>query len=276
MTKEIEKYVSRRTLAFGEIRYYDHGRGVPLVLIHGMFGDFLDWEPVLETLSEACRVIAVDLPGFGESSKPRIEYSAELFTEALHDLFAQLEVKRVVLAGNSFGGQLAILYALRYPEMVAKLVLVNSGGFRKWTAEEIALTESRFTEQALGAVTPQINAILFANVFTRQTETSVRYLQKQNSKLERSDYPAYAYVVARSIHLSLTSFLTDRVGELRCPTLLVWGEQDPVLPLPQAEAALKCLQNGQLQTLPGCGHAPQLECPKEFMKNVIPFLNDAH
>lgn len=276
MTTEIDKHVSRRMLSCGETRYYDRGRGTAVVLIHGMFGDFLDWEPVLEPLSESCRVIALDLPGFGESSKARTEYSAEFFTTALHDLFAQLRLQNVVLAGNSFGGQLAMLYALHYPEIVSKLVLVNSGGFRNWTAEEIALTESRFTEQAIAAVTPQINAILFANVFSKRSETSVRYLEKQNSKLQRSDYPAYAYVVARSIHLSLTSYLMDRVRELRCPTLLLWGEQDPVLPLPQAEMALKYLKNGQLKTLPGCGHAPQLECPKEFVKNILPFLSDQH
>lgn len=189
----LDGYVTSRTTRAGEIRYYDRGTGAPVVLIHGMFGDFLDWEPVLEPLAESFRVIAVDLTEFGGSSKPRAEYSAEFFVSALHELFEQLDLKQFVVAGNSFGGQIAILYALVHPDAVSKLVLVNSGGFRKYGAYEIAQVEARFGEQSLAALTPQINAFLFANVFTKTSPTSVRYLEKQNSKLRRGDYPAYAY-----------------------------------------------------------------------------------
>lgn len=273
MIPELAAHHRSRKTSFGEICYYDRGQGVPLVLIHGMFGDFLDWETVLESLAASHRVIALDLPGFGGSSKPRGEYSGEFFLSALDELFDELQLRGFVMAGNSFGGQIAILYALRRPDLVSKLVLVNSGGFRRYTREEIALIEPRFTEAALGALTPEINALLFSGVFTKRSEASIRYLEKQNTKLQRADYPAYAYTVSESIRLSLSTYLLDRLPELRCPTLLVWGEQDHVLPLAQAELALTQLRHGELKIIPGCGHAPQLECPTGFVRAVQPFLS---
>jgi pimeloyl-ACP methyl ester carboxylesterase len=265
-------YQSTRKMSWGEICYYDRGKGPVVVLIHGMFGDFLDWEPVLEPLAASHRVIAVDLPGFGGSSKPRREYSAEFFVSSLREFFQGLQLQEFSLAGNSFGGQIAILYALQHPESVSKLVLVNSGGLKKHTAEERALIEPRFSESFLAGLTPGIHALLFSTVFAKTTEASDRYLTKQNSKLRWSDYPAYAYALASSIRLSLTTYLVDRLPEIECPTLLIWGERDQVLPVAQAELALTMLQTGELKAIPGCGHAPQLERPAEFLRCVQPFL----
>ncbi len=270
---KVNGYQSTRKIGSEEIGYYDRGTGMPVVLIHGMFGDFLDWEPVIEPLASSHRVIALDLPGFGSSSKPRREYSDDFFVATLHDFFQQLALQEFILAGNSFGGQIAILYALQHPERVSKLLLVNSGGFRKYTEKEKAMIEPRFSESLIAGLTPGINALLFGGVFTQESQTSVRYLAKQNAKLQRPDYPAYAYAVSRSIHLSLATYLVDRLPELHCPTLLLWGEKDQVLPLAQAELALTQLRNGQLKTIPGCGHAPQLECPAEFLRSVQPFLS---
>lgn len=265
-------FVRTRTIGSETINYYERGSGTPLILIHGMFGDYLDWEPVLEPLSVGHRVIAVDLPGFGTSSKPRRVYSAQFFVSTLDEFFRQLGIGNVILAGNSFGGQIAMLYALAHPASVTKLVLVNSGGFKKYSEEEKAQIESRFSENVLAGLTPQINALLFAGVFTRPSEMSVRYLEKQNTKLQRPDFSAYVYALVNSIQLALSTCLLDRLPELRCPTLLVWGDSDQVLPVAQAETAVKRLPFGELKRIPGCGHAPQMECPASFLEAVQPFL----
>lgn len=276
MPPEIVGYQSIQKIGTEQISYYDRGEGAPAVLIHGMLGDFLDWEPVLEPLAASHRVIAIDLPGFGGSSKPRREYSPEYFVSTLHEFFQKLELREFILAGNSFGGQIAILYALPYPSSVANLLLLNSGGFGKHTEEEKALIEPRFSESVLAALNPAINVLLFGGVFTKTSETSVRYLAKQNDKLRRADYSAYAYAAAQSIRLSLSSYLADRLPELQCPPLLIWGEKDQVLPVAQAELALTQPRNGRLKTIPSNGHVPQLECPPEFLRNVEPFLSSTN
>ena len=112
----------------GSLFSWQGGEGRELVLIHGMFGDHLDWEPVLEPLSRSFRVTAPDLPGFGASPRnSRHRYDAELFVNAIREVTGG---RRVTLVGNSFGGQVAMLYALAHPECVSALVLVSSGGFR--------------------------------------------------------------------------------------------------------------------------------------------------
>jgi pimeloyl-ACP methyl ester carboxylesterase len=265
-------YVSQHTVHGEQISVYDRGRGSPLVMIHGMFGDFSDWEPVLEPLSRTRRVIAVDLIGFGDSSKPRREYDGNFHAAALRGLFERLQLGKIILTGNSFGGQIAILYSLAYPETVEKLVLVDSGGFRFIPPEEAAAVAGNFGAKVLAALTPEVHSILFASVFSKASPASQHYIDRQNQKLKRNDYPAYAEALAGNIQLSLRSYLLERLPEIACPTLLIWGGEDRVLPVEQAEQALARLQRGELKVIPGCGHAPQLECPEEFLRAITPFL----
>ncbi len=258
------------------IFYFQRGAGPPLILLHGMFGDFLDWEPVLEPLSRAFRVIAPDLPGFGQSSKPRRGYTADFFLAILREFLCQLGIERAAWMGNSFGGQLAILRTLREPETVDRLVLVASGGFRCYTEEEKKAIEERFSEAALAALTPGIQSILFSPLFVGNPRAAARYLERQNAKLARADFPAYAGALASAIRLALSTCLLDRLEEIPCPTLLVAGEADPVVPVEAVRQARQRLRRGQIEILPGCAHAPQLECPGEFVQAVLPFLSDPH
>lgn len=272
-TLSMNSPVKTRNIHSETISYYDRGQGPPLVLIHGMFGDYLDWEPVLEPLAAIHRVIAPDLPGFGNSSKPRRDYTAAFFVETLHEFFRQLDIDQPILAGNSFGGQIAMFYALAHPENISKLILVNSGGFRYYSDEEQVSTAARFTQPILASFTPQIHAFLFGGVFTKQSETSVRYLAKQNTKLERPDYVDYTHALASNIKLSMASNLIHRLPQITCPTLLLWGESDLVLPVEQAKLALTKLPNAELKTIPGCGHAPQMDCPHLFLEALQEFLS---
>jgi 2-hydroxy-6-oxonona-2,4-dienedioate hydrolase len=269
---QLSSYVSTRAVASEQICLYDRGQGSPIVLIHGMFGDFLDWEPVLQPLAESHRVIALDLPGFGNSSKSRREYTADFFVSTLHDLFTSVGLQGIILVGNSFGAQIASLYALRHPELVAKLILVDSGGFRFIPEDEAAAIASRFGAPVIAALTPEIHTLLFASVFAQPSAASQLYVERQNQKLQRRDYPAYAEALASNIRLSMSSYLLDRLPEIKCPTLLIWGEKDLVLPVEQAQQALAKLPRAELKVLPGCGHAPQLECGEQFLLAIRPFL----
>jgi pimeloyl-ACP methyl ester carboxylesterase len=110
------------------IRYRELGSGPPLVLIHGIGGDADDWAFCLEPLSAAHRVIAFDLLGFGRSDKPPIDYTIEGFVEVLEQFLGALDIARASIAGNSMGGWIAATFALSHPELVEKLVLVDSAG----------------------------------------------------------------------------------------------------------------------------------------------------
>lgn len=268
--------VLEREVGGNEIAYLDQGRGSALVLIHGQFGDHLDWEPVLEPLKKRHRVIAVDLPGFGDSGKPEREYTGAFFVDTLSELLKRLRVKHATLVGNSFGGQIAILYALRHPEQVDRLILVDSGGFREFNEQEKEFTRQRFSETAIWALTPQIQQAMFALVFARTSATQKRYLDKQNAKLQRADFAAYARVLPQTILLSVSTYLLNDLPKLSMPTLLLWGEQDRVVPSQLARKALEQLPRGELKIIPACGHSPQLDCPEEFLVALDEYLESAH
>lgn len=252
--------------------YCDLGAGPAVVLLHGMFGDHLDWEPVLAPLARRFRVIGVDLPGFGDSSKPDRAYTGEHFAENLAGLLTALGLDRAALVGNSFGGEIALLTALRYPERVERLVLVSTGGFRRIPEAEQQEIRRRYNEATLAQLTPEMHRLMFAPIFVRHGEQWERYLARQDAKLQRPDLPAYARALARSIELAMSLYLLDRLPAIGCPTLLLWGSDDRVIPVELARQALPQLPRGELVLLPGCGHAPQLDCPEAFVRALEAFL----
>lgn len=255
-----------KTVVIDGIRivYYERGWGPALVLLHGMFGDYTDWETVLEPLSQNFRVIAPDLPGFGASDKPDVSYGSEFFVEWMHEFLGALGVSNPVLVGNSFGGELAILYALAHPQNVAGLVLASSGGMKFFTEAEQALLREKFSAENLKALTPTAHEWIFRPIFAEQGDVWRRYLAKQNAKLERSDRAEYARALHRSMLLAYTLYFDDKLRRLKMPVLLVWGDGDIVFPVALAQQALEKLPNGELVLLERAGHAPQLENPEGF------------
>jgi pimeloyl-ACP methyl ester carboxylesterase len=254
------------------VAYYEQGSGPALVLLHGMFGDHLDWEPVLEPLTRDFRVIAVDLPGFGESDKPDINYTVQFFLDSLEGLFKHLGISKATLIGNSFGGTLSIFFAIAHAEIVERLVLVSSGGIRPFTSEERNRVALHYTEQSLGALTPAIQEAMLSPIFARRSDRRERYLAKQNAKLSRPDFKSYVRVLTRCAQLGASHDLVHRLPAIPCQTLMLWGDKDMVFPKEFAEKALSNLRYGKLVLLPDCGHIPQLDDPVAFVREVRDFL----
>lgn len=267
MTVGVE-HVHEREIAGIRTVYFERGSGPALVLLHGMFGDCGDWETVLEPLAETYRVIAPDLPGFGASAKPDVSYDAEFFLDWLDALFESLHVRKAVLVGNSFGGEIAILFALAHPEKVARLILVSSGGLRFYTENERNLIVEKFSVPNLKALTPAAHEFLFQTVFSQKGTAWRRYLEKQNAKLLRPDFAQYATALHRCMRLAFSLYFDQKLTRLRMPVLLIWGDGDVVFPIALAQRALKRIRNGELVLLEGGGHAPQLENPEAFVRAV--------
>ena len=245
------------------MKVHECGEGPPLALLHGMWGDHRDWDPVIASLSRRYRVLAPDLPGFGDSEKPRREYTAEFFVESLREL---LPPRGLTLAGHSFGGQIAALYALACPAAVDRLVLVASDGFSRFTQTEREWMTSQVTPAILAQLTPQVNRLLFEPMFVNRSPDVDRYLARQDDRLARLDYPDYTHALAATFQLSMSTSVLDRLGDIRQPAVLIWGEQDQVTPLALAREALKLLPRGELKILPQCGHIPQIDCPDRFLR----------
>jgi pimeloyl-ACP methyl ester carboxylesterase len=252
--------------------YYDRGSGTPLVLVHGMFGDHLDWSAVLESLAEQYRVIAIDLPGFGGSDKSADRYTADFFVEALESFFGTLDLHEAVLVGHSFGGLISALYAASHPERLRALALVSSAGMKEYSSAERALVEEHFSENNLLGLRPEYVELLFAMNFAQFTEARAAYLERQRNKLSCPDYKVYAHVLAECMAMAFEHPIVPVLINAKFPVLLLWGDRDVVFPLELAQAALEVLPQARLEIVSGAGHMLQMDQPEEFVRLLARFI----
>jgi 2-hydroxy-6-oxonona-2,4-dienedioate hydrolase len=253
----------RSATVFGcNLRYYDLGSGPSLVLIHGIGGDADDWAFCLQALSASHRVIALDLLGFGRSDKPAINYTIAGFVEVLERFLRALAIKHATLLGGSLGGWIAGAFALQFPDVVDKLVLVDSAGVAEGTAE-LPVDLHVSTRAHMREVFEQ----LFYDR-TLATDDLIDLAYQQH--LERGD--------GNTIHSVLQNLrdgrecLDESIANLKMPVLIVWGEQDAIVPVETGRRLHQLIPGSNLHVIPECGHLPALEKPAEFVRCVLEFL----
>ena len=253
----------RSTKVFGQtIKYYDVGQGSPLLLIHGIGGDADEWAFCFEPLSATHRVIALDLLGFGRSGKPLIDYTIAGFVEVLERFLQALELERISLVGESLGGWIAATFALRFPEQVEKLILVDAAGV--WGDMAGLPIDMRVSTRA------HLKEI-FELVFYDPRLASEQLIDlAYELHLERGD----SYTID-SLLRNLKSGrerLDEEIGEMKVPTLVIWGEDDRMIPIEVGRRLQQLISGAKLEVIPECGHLPALEKPGEFVRAVIEFL----
>lgn len=243
-----------------------------LIMIHGFGSSLHTWEDWAGALSDRYRVVRFDLPGSGLSPPdPTGRYDDARAIELLLGLMARLEIGEAAIIGNSVGGRIAWSFASAHPDRVSRLVLVAPDGFASVGFEYGEAPK-------IGAVTHAMRAVL------------PRFLVKMNLDQSYSD-PARLepHVVARYydllrapgarlalIHRMEQTILTDplpRLRALQTPVLLLWGEDDRLIPVSNAQDYLGALPNAELTVLPGVGHLPQEEAPDVSLVPVEAFLS---
>lgn len=262
----------------GSVSVSEAGTGSPVLLLHGLGATKVSLLPTLAALAPSYRAIAVDLPGFGDSDKPiAARYDAAFFAAWMTALLDALEVERADVVGNSMGGRVALELGLSAPDRVRGLVLL---------APSLAWLRSRPWAPLLRLVAPQLG--LFQPAPRSVVEGIVRRVIPGSStawtaagidEFLRSYLTprgrAAFYAAARNIYLEEPSgpngFWT-RLPSLTAPSLFVWGQRDPVVPISFARHVREALPRSQHVEL-RCGHVPQLERPKETHAAVLRFLN---
>ena len=238
------------------IRFWKGGTGPGLLLIHAAWGDAeMSWGRTWEQLSLSCTVVAPDLPGFGRSAQ-LLESSLSGMAKKLKELTDTLHLDRVIIVGNSLGAAVAIQFANDYPKAVSRLVLVN-GGYMPLIPGPIRKI----------IALPVVNQVFHR--FIRHLTFSLQTLKR--SFADRSKLPAgfFENILENAPAYSRISFdiamnMTKPLAKPSVPTLLVWGAQDGLATMKQAQALQKWIPGARLVTIEGAGHMPQLERPKEF------------
>ncbi|MEP6998686.1 MAG: alpha/beta fold hydrolase [Betaproteobacteria bacterium] len=256
----------RQAPVFGrKICYYDIGHGPPLVLVHGVGGDADQWVFCLNRLAESHRVIAIDLPGFGRSDKPLIDYRIAGFVEMLDRFVSTIGISRASFLGHSLGGWIVATFSLRFPDRVDKLILNDAAGIDAG-AVDIPVDLKVSTRANMRAV---FEAMFYDKAIVSDDLVDLAY----SLHLERGD----GYTI-RSVLETLTApreKLDRQLGGLKAPTLILWGEDDAITPLAMAHAFQRGIAGSRLQVIARCGHLPPLERPDAFVSAVTSFLTPA-
>jgi pimeloyl-ACP methyl ester carboxylesterase len=254
-------------LSTGDIHYREYGQGVPLVLLHANPGDSQDFDAIIPELSKTYRVIALDWPGYGQSSlPPRPETSGVLlFYNILLEFLAELALPPAYFIGNSIGGNAAARLASQFPERVRGLVLVAPGGFTPHnviTRSFCKLQGSRFS----------FSPYRFASLYLKhRSPTTAAMLQRASTEQATTERRALNRAMWRSF-AEPENDLRESAQNIKAPTLLLFGKKDPAISANKdGKVAAQCIPSAQYVVLP-CGHAPFAEVPELFLAQVQPFL----
>jgi pimeloyl-ACP methyl ester carboxylesterase len=254
------------------IHYRDEGTGLPLVLLHGMESSLHTWDGWVRQLAGTRRLIRFDLPGFGLTGPaPDGDYRVERYVAVVAALLDRLDVERADFAGNSLGGRTALSFALAHPERVRKLILVDAGGFEQTTPPMLFRL----------AHTPILNRLLLYLTPRFLVRRNLQWVYGDSSRLTDAAVDRYQAMVRRAgnraamlarLRGSPDPRLADRLGELKLPVLIQWGELDRWIPLSSAHGFLRGIAGAELRVYPGAGHVPMEEIPEATARDADAFL----
>ena len=259
-----------------KIHYQVSGEGPAVTLLHGYTGSHQDWARQIPLLSKKYRVVALDYRGHGKSEAPSAasDYSFEILVQDVYGLLRHLGIARSCIAGHSMGGFIALELALRYPDVVSALVLVDTSsgefervpGFVELRAKLDELARSEGMEAAF-----EYNAThnpMAQEQFERHPE--LREIARQ--KMLRTSVDGYIFTWRA---IAQWQPVTHRLSEIKVPTLIVVGEEDT--PFHRASQTMEeSIANSKLVMIPGVGHSPHEEAAEAFNEVLVNFLDGLH
>jgi pimeloyl-ACP methyl ester carboxylesterase len=250
-----------------KIRYLESGDSKKtLVLIHGLGASAERWDQVIPLFADEFRVVVPDLIGFGYSDKPLVDYTTEFFSEFLQKFFVASDIKRPNLIGSSLGGQIIAEYATSHSQDIEKLILVSPSGVMKKS-------------------TPALDAYIMAALYPNEQsaknafelmEGSGKNVNEKivNGFVERMRLPnAKLAFMSTLLGIKNSELITSKLQTISTPTMIIWGSNDPVIPIHYADSFVSTIQDCRFFRMDGCGHTPYVHDPHIFASKVLEFLN---
>jgi pimeloyl-ACP methyl ester carboxylesterase len=247
------------------IRYLIDGESKKnLILIHGLGASAERWEHVIPNFAKDYRVIVPDLIGFGQSDKPLVDYTTAYLGKFIKKFLAHIGIMKVSIIGSSLGGQIAIDFTSDNPTKVDKLVLVSPSGIMKHS-------------------TPALDAYIMAAMYPNNDSAEYAFQIMSGQKnvdentvkgfVERMKLPnAKMAFMSTLLGLKDAEIISQKLSTINSPTLIVWGENDPVIPIKYASSFISGINDCRFVKMLGCGHTPYVEKPDKFYQSVSEFL----
>jgi pimeloyl-ACP methyl ester carboxylesterase len=263
------------------VRFHRAGEGPLLVLLHGIASTAETWAPVVEALAARHTVLAPDLLGHGESAKPRGDYSLGAHASGVRDLVAALGYDRATVVGHSLGGGIAMQFAYQFPERVERLVLIGSGGLGREVHPMLRAATLPGSELVLALVggawlraTGGAVGGVLARFGLRTGEDLAGVATGIGSFADADARAAFVHTARAAIDAGGQRVsATDRLYlAADLPTLIVWGERDPIIPVAHGRAAHAAIPGSRLEVFEGAGHFPHREAPARFVAVIEDFV----
>ncbi len=238
------------------INYLSNKRdsNINLIFIHGWRSEAKIWESIMQELNISS--YAIDLPGFGESQMPTNSYTLKDFSEIIKEFINKLNLENVILIGHSNGGAISIKTILNYPELILKLILVDSAGIR---------------EQTFFTLLKNLIAKIVKPLFTPMFMKPLR--EKLYTIMGSEDYIAEPKLKQTFINM-ISEDLSPRFKELNKPTLIIWGEKDKATPLSYAKFMNNEIRGSKLKIIPEAEHYSFLQNKQMFIDYIKEFINN--
>jgi pimeloyl-ACP methyl ester carboxylesterase len=255
------------------------GNGDPVLCVHGLGANLFTWRHFIAPLSKHNKLILVDLRGFGSSPKPHDNhYSIEQHADDIYRIILNEDLTKLTLIGNSLGGAIALLVALRLceqePTRLSRLVLIDAGAYKEYLPGYLKLMRS-FLGKLFVYLAPSRLAVKFV----------LKASYHDKNKISAEQVKAYADPIAgeggrhglletaRQCVPVNSDEIISKLNRITVPTLILWGRQDAVIPLKVGELLDRDLPNSELEVFEQCGHIPQEEKPEQTIASISRFMH---
>ncbi len=267
------------------ISYIDQGRGMPLVMIHGLGGNAAHWKRNIGVLSASYRCIAMDLPGYGGSTVlNRIDASTQLdfYAEKIAAMLGQLKINKAIIMGHSMGGQIAMILALKYPLLVSKLILVAPAGLETFTPAEAGIITNYATADFYEKQDSISIEKSYRMNFHQMPEEAVSLVRERIAMKQCKNFAAYCAQIPLGIKGMLGYSLQGKLPDIVQPTLILFGTTDALIPnrvlhpgLTVAAVAdiAKQIPNNKIILINEAGHLVQFEKPAIVNQTILQFIH---
>ncbi len=235
-----------------------------MVLIHGLGASAERWIETIPFLAKEYRLIIPDLIGFGYSDKPLVDYTTEFFADFLGKFLNSVGIENTPIIGSSLGGQVVANYVSQHNNM-EKLILVSPSGIMKTS-------------------TPALDAYIMAALYPNEINAKNAFEMMEGSGIDTNEQIVTGFVermklpnakmafMSTILGLKNAEIITNKLKEIKIPTLVIWGSEDPVIPIQHADGFVSAIKDCRFYRMDNCGHTPYVEDPERFSEIVLNFL----
>lgn len=253
-----------------EMYYEIHGQGNPLVLIAGYTCDHTFWVSILEMLSKYFQVLIFDNRAIGQTKDTNVPLNIEMFAEDTMSLIQYLGIDQPIIIGQSMGGAIAQAIAMKYPEKIKKLIILNS--VAKFNFITLMALENILTLRKTNISIDLLTDITLPWIFSGEYLNIPEHINNIKTATKKNIYPQSLSDEQRQFDALKKFDSTEWVNNIKIPTLVMAGENDLITPISECQNLAKFIKNSKFETIPG-GHASPIEQPARLNESILNFIN---